>query len=104
MGITDPTAIRFSNEVIRPLCERFRALEAEVASASTDWFGGVSSLFPNDSTTLDDGRHDAEGVSVLTGADITSAMTQFLAFQTQMTGGGVAGVIAKPCVRPLQAS
>lgn len=100
MPITDPQAIRFCNEAIRPLCERVRALKADVDALGIEWFGGLSSLFPNDSSVVEDGR-TAEGVSRLTGADVTNAITQFLAFQTQLNQAGVAGVISKPCVRLL---
>ena len=58
--ITDPQAIKFSNEYLRPLCETTRALAAEITSMQTIWYGGVNNLFPNDITILDDGRQ-AEG-------------------------------------------
>lgn len=103
MSITDPLAVSFSNQSIRPLCERVRSLKSEIDAAVVDWFGGRSSLFPNDSTVLSDGRV-AEGVSILTGADITGVITQLLALQTALNQSGVAAVIAKPCVRPLSAS
>ena len=98
MPITDPRAVRFANEAIRPLAERVRDLKADIDAVGVAWFGGLSALFPNDSSVLDD-RREAEGVSILTGADVTNLITQLLAIQTQLNGGGVAGVISKPCVR-----
>lgn len=97
--ITDPQAIRFTNETVRPLCEKLRALAAEIAAAQTIWFGGINALFPNDTTALADGREN-EGVSRLTGANVNSAMGVLIA----VAGATNAEIIAKPCVRPLAAS
>jgi hypothetical protein len=93
--ITDPQAIRFSNEVIRPLSEEVRALVAKIGAAQTTWFSGLNAEFPNDATPLDDGRED-EGVSRLTGADINSVMGVLIA----MSGASNSEIISKPCVRP----
>lgn len=99
MSITNPEAIRFVNEQVRPLCEKARALSAEIAAMQTLWFGGLDANFPNDATALDDGR-DAQGVSRLTGAQIQLAVGVLIA----MHGQANAEIIAKPCVRPLTAS
>lgn len=98
-SITDPEAIRFINEQIRPLCEEFRLLKAKVNSCVANWFVGVNAKIPGDDSTVDDGRED-QGASRLTGADVVGVMVQLLAFQSQLDQGGVAGIIAKPCVRP----
>lgn len=98
--ITDPQAIRFVNEVIRPMAERLRALKSDVDSASTTWFGGVNALVPNQVGEAVDDNRELEGVSRLTGADVTNLVTQLLSFQAQLNGGGVAAVVSKPCVRP----
>lgn len=102
--ITDPQAIRFTNEVIRVKAEQVRALKAEIDSAMAAWFGGINSLIPNSAEeALDDGR-ESEGVSRLTGADINALVTQLAGIQTALNAAGVADVISKPCVRPLSAS
>jgi hypothetical protein len=98
MAITDPQAVRFANEVIRPTCERLRLLKADVDAAVAAWFSGVNTRFPNTSETLTDGRA-GDGVSVLTGADVNNVMTQLLTFQTQLNGGGVNDVVSKPCTK-----
>ena len=100
MPITDQRVIRFSNESLRPLCERVRALKADIDAVGVKWFGELSALVPNDSSVLEDGR-TAEGVSILTGADITNVITQLLANQTQYKQKGVAAVISKQFVRNL---
>lgn len=98
-AISDKQAIRFVNEQVRPMCERVRALIAEIDSMQVDWFQGLNALFPNDSSSVDDGR-EGEGISRLTGADINNVMTIL---------GAIAGekneqIIGKPCVRALTAS
>lgn len=96
MSITNPEAIKFANEQVRPLCERARALIAEIGAMQTAWFGGINTEFPNDTTALADNR-DAEGVSRLTGADVNSAVGILLA----LVSASNAAIISKPCVRPL---
>lgn len=98
--ITDPQAIAFTNHV-RSIAEKMRALDAVIDSSIVDWFNGISELIPNDSSPIDDGR-EAEGVSRLVGSDVVNLITQMLAYQTQLDQSGVAGVIALPCVRPLE--
>jgi len=97
--ITDPQAVKFSNEQLRPLCESTSALVVQLQSMETAWYAGINNLFPNDTTVLDDGRQ-AEGVSVLTGADVNSAMSVLIA----MIGQYNSQIIEKPCVRPLSES
>jgi hypothetical protein len=93
--ITDPQAVRFANEVVRPLSEEVRALVAKISAAQTTWFSGINAQFPNDPTPLDDGREN-EGVSRLTGADINSSMGVLIA----MAQASNSEIISKPCVRP----
>lgn len=99
MTIQDPEAVRFVNEQVRPLCEKARALSAEIAAMQTLWFGGLDAKFPNDATALDDGR-EGQGVSRLTGSQVQLAVGVLIA----MHGEANAEIIAKPCVRPLSAS
>lgn len=98
MAITNPEAIKFANEQIRPLCEEARAMVARIGAMQTAWFGGINVTFPNDTTAVTDNR-DAEGVSRLTGADINSAVGILIA----ILNASNAQLIQKPCVRPLQA-
>ena len=100
MAITNPEVIRYTNEVIRPLAEKMRNLGAEVDAALVTWYFTMSTKVPNDARLLDDGR-DTEGVSRLTGADITNLVTQLAAYQALLNKAGVADVISKPTVRTL---
>lgn len=97
--VTDPEAIRFVNEFVRPKAEAARALMAEIAAGTTLWYSGMNNKFPNDPTAVDDGR-DAEGVSRLTGANIHSFMSTVIA----VAAASNSEVVSKPCVRPMSAS
>lgn len=98
MAITDPQAIRFVNEVIRPLSEEARALKARIAAAQTQWFAGLNQAFPNDISIVEDGRHDTEGVSVLTGANVNSSMSVLIGAANQLNDE----IVSLPCVRQLE--
>ena len=95
-AITDPVAIKFVNEQVRPMAEKLRAIMHEISGMSTDWFAGINTKFPNDTSAVADNR-DAEGVTRLTGADINSLVGIAIAMST----AGNTEIIAKPCVRPL---
>jgi hypothetical protein len=101
--ITDPQAIRYTNEIIRPLAEVMRALKARIDAGMVTWYGTIAALVPNDSSPLADGR-EADGVSRLTGADINSFVAQLAAYKTALEQAGVPDVISKPCVRPIEAT
>ena len=95
--ITNPEAIAFANEQLRPICELARALKARVDEASVRWYGGVNTEFPNDSSPVADGR-TAEGISRLTGEDVNNALSVLIG----MCGTPYdAEIVEKPCVRPL---
>ena len=102
MAITDPEAIKFVNEQIRPLAESVRALKARIDATTVKWFAGLNTVIGTSADdTIEDGR-DAEGVSRLTSADVVALLTQLLAIQTALNQGGVAAVVEKPCVRALK--
>jgi hypothetical protein len=99
MAITDPEAIKFVNEYIRPMCETLRYMKARGDDFALKW-AGVSGSFPFDPTEIvEDGREN-QGVSRLTGADIVSVARVFDTLLGDLDPLAQA-VIAKPCVRPL---
>ena len=98
MAITDPEAIKFVNEYIRPMCENIRYMKARGDDFAIKW-AGLSGGFPNDTSVVEDGR-DAEGISRLTGADINAVAAVFDALLMDIDSAAET-VIAKPCVRPL---
>jgi hypothetical protein len=95
-SISDPAAIKFCNEQVRPLCEEARALKARITSMTTDWFGGLNLKVPNTIDPVADGRTD--GVNVLTGIDVNSAVSNLIAAHDALNDQ----IVAKACVRPLQ--
>lgn len=97
-NITDPEAIRFVNEQVRPLCQAARALSARIAAMTTSWFAGLNLDIPNDSSPLADNR-DAEGVSRLTGSNVVNAVSNLIAANAALNSE----IISLPCVQPLNA-
>ena len=102
MAITDPVAIRYSNEVVRLMAEKLRNLKAEIDSHMLQWHGGIGAIFTADMAGLVDDGREADGVSLLTGNDIVGLVNQMSTLQTQLAGVGVMEVISKPCVQPLR--
>ena len=100
--IIDPQAIRFVNEEIRPLAEGLRAYKARVDAALLTWNGGINTTIGTEAGDIvQDGRED-QGVSRLSGADVTNFVAKLEALQTQLDQAGVAQVVNKPCVRTLE--
>lgn len=99
--IVSPEAIKFCDEVVRPISEEFRLLKAKVDCIMANWNGGKNVLFPvDDKAIVQDGRESA-GDTRLSGNDIVLSVVQFQAFQTQLNQPGVMAVINKPCVRQI---
>ena len=103
--ITDPEAIRFCNEVVRPLCERVRGLRADINSARAAYDAGIGDLFfSHGAEAVSDGR-EAEGVSRLVGNDVLAFVALVLdSMKNTLNDAGNAAVVAKPCVRALVTS
>ena len=99
--ITEPQVVKFTNEVVRPLAESFRALKTRVDAALVTWDGTISTETPDDASVLADER-EAEGVSRLTGADLNSFVAKLTGFKNIMEQAGVEDCINKPCVRALK--
>lgn len=102
MAITDAEAIRFVNEVVRPLSERVRGLSADInaARAKYDALNGPP-FYGHGAEAVEDGR-EAEGVSRLTGNDVLAFVALALDdLKNTMGDAGNAATIAKPCVRSL---
>lgn len=100
MAITDPQAIRFCNEVVRPLCERVRALTADINAARATYDAGVGSMFyGHGAESVDDGR-ESEGVSRLIGNDVLAFVSLVLdGMKNTLNDAGALATVAKPCVR-----
>ena len=94
MAITDPQAIVFCNEYLRPMCELARKLNHKVDDMEARWFDGINAIVGTGSEVLEDGR---ESLPPLTADDITNAVANLMAIRTASN----MDVIELPCVRPL---
>lgn len=100
--MNDPQITKFLNDHVRPRAELIRALNALIEDDLNTWGSVIAPLLQKSgSEIIDDGR-DAEGVSRLTGDDVTA----FIALLTDMQGIllklGSQDAMRKPCVRPLE--
>lgn len=100
MAITDPEAIKFVNEYIRPMCEQVRYMGARGSDFANKW-NLLAADFPNDAAELVEDGRDAEGISRLTGEDINATATVFLTLLASIGTPEAQATISKPCVRPL---
>lgn len=106
--IVNPEAIKFVNEIIRPLAEARRALDARIEDALNKWNSTVSpgvtfgaQFADNLDGLVQDGR-DADGISRLTGNDVVNFVTRLVAVKTDSDLVGARTIIAKPCVRAFE--
>ena len=100
--ITNPQAIAFTNESIRPIAERVRGLKAEIDDVMIAWFSGINATIGSSvNDPLLDGR-EAEGVSRLTADDIAGLIVVIQSIQTTLDVAGITARVQKPCVRPLR--
>ena len=98
MAITNAEAIRYSNEVIRPICEKFQWLKILTDDALRQW-ALIAAAVPNDAAEgLVDGRQ-GEGVRQITGQDIHRVVTFPDTIATAMEDGTVPSDLLKPSVR-----
>jgi len=97
MAITDPEAIRFTNEIVRPYCEKMRNMYWEFKALAPYWVDTIAAMVPNDpSEILVDGR---DSDTELTGSDITNFIIEASNYMTAIEQAGVLSAIQKPCVR-----
>lgn len=102
MAITDNEIVRFSNEQVRPYCEKMRNMYWEFKSLATYWADTIYEKTPNDPNEIvEDGRDTA---TELTGEDIHNFVAEAGKFIIAMEQTGVISTIQKPCVRHLQAN
>lgn len=102
-AITDPEALAFVNQRVRPNAERIRALVTLITDMETDWFNGTNTAFSEGTDTVEDRL--AEGLPALTAAEITNFVTAAIAIRDQITPvAGRTALVEKACVRPLDIS
>ena len=96
--IDNPEALKFCNEIFRPLAERIRNGDVVAQEAWQAWTSGKSALFPDDDTAVADGR-EKDGVSRLTGADVHAFMLVVAQMGQLLDAKDIRSVVRKPCVR-----
>lgn len=98
--MNNPQVLAFVRNIQRPRSELLRAVKALIDSDLQTWMA-ISALVPNTSQLVDDGQQD-EGASRLTCADIHNTAALLTNLKNRFDQAGVAAVIEKPCVRPLE--
>ena len=103
MPIDNPEAVRFTNEVVRPMCEKIRALKAEIDAVRVVYDASIGTHFFSFGGESIVDKREAEGVSRLTGNDILGYVDVVLyQMKALLDTVGVGAMIAKPCVRPFK--
>ena len=98
--MNDPEAIRFCNEVIRPLCEQARAMRVRIDALRVAWFSGIDAKFGKSDELVEDGR-EMEGISKLTCGDVTNSVAQLIKTADQEASAWDVSILQKPCVRQI---
>jgi hypothetical protein len=96
--ITNPEAIQYCNQFIRPMSEQFGVLYLRCKYVMGRWYTGKSALFPNDASPVLDGRTQD---TPLVGSDVNNMMTRMSDYITAVEVSGVLNTITKPNVRDL---
>ena len=99
--ITDPTVIAFCNNFARLAGDRMIGLDSTIDVNMSLWFATISPLIAGnaDGDIILDGSAN-DGRTVNTKADLVNLITQTLAYQAQLNGGGVFDVVNKWAVHP----
>ena len=97
--ITNPEAIAFCNNQIRPIAEKIRGLKIEIDAALTKWNSGIGTIIGNSAGDNIIDNRENEGTSRLTSKDITDLGIQMIAIKDLLEVAGVPETISKPCVR-----
>lgn len=82
--ITDPTAIRFANERIRPMADQLLRAYYQSKLLINDWNAqGMAQRIPNREDLIMDG-HDRDGRSPITGAQATNIIVRAMEYVESM--------------------
>lgn len=98
--VIDPASVRFVKEQVRVLCERARALKAEIDAMTTTWNAGINATIGSSGTDHVIENRAADGVADLTPLQAAQAVGNLIAMGAAINPQ----IISAPCVRPLSAS
>lgn len=82
-NITDPVAVSFSDQTLRPISDRIAALEKRLSDMAADWTAaGLNPIYTNDAgDMLEDGAFGGDGRVPVSGADVHTLKTALLALK-----------------------
>lgn len=88
MPVTEPQAVRYSNEKVRVTADFFLTLYHTCKRLKLDWDNqNLAALIPNDDTVIEDGS-TVDGRSPITGAMVHNIMNRAFEFTSSMEEGG----------------
>jgi hypothetical protein len=109
MAVTDPSAISFANNYVRPAADK-RAQDYYFAKATLQqWNSGLSALFPNDATVIADGAAPngtstagGDGRRLIKGSDVNNVINrcQEIVTDFEATGSAKLTTILAVAVNP----
>lgn len=98
MPVTDPTAVRFSNELIRPFARRMYELYMQARELTERWYAAnMGAMFPINAGTVQDGA-ESDGRVPITANDVLLVVTRASELVADMTANNNAklNTVAKP--------
>ena len=98
MPITDPEAIAFSQDYLRPMAEMLRWFNSSGNEMVAQWNGGVNAHFPNDASQILDGNGPAHP---FTGADANTIIERVTALNAILNQAFAMDGVLPACVRAL---
>ena len=98
MAITDPVAIKFCNEKIRPAANLLAQLDTFAGAILNEWTAlGGTALVPNTSAVVQDGAAPdgltsagGDGRPVITGAKVNNIINRLTALRATASNSGLA--------------
>ena len=99
--ITNPEALAFSEQYVRPMAEMLRWLQASGNEMVSQWNGGVNAKFPNDSRVVADQNGTAHP---FTGANANTIIERVVALNAVLNAPFAMDGVLPACVRPLSPS
>ena len=80
MAITDPAAVKWSNEKVRVAADKLADAYNFAVQVQSEWNSGMSGDFPNDSQVVEDGAHSGaanpDGRTEITGIMVNNIMNR----------------------------
>jgi hypothetical protein len=99
--ITDPEAVQFSQDYLRPMAEMMRWLQSSGNEMASQWNAGVNAKFPNDTSAV----LDSNGIGhPFTGANANTIITRLNGLLADLNAANAMDGVLPATVRPLKPS